>query len=108
MSLRERAREVAVLRTLGFTSQRILTLFLGESVSLAVVGGVLGVLTTAVLMQVIGKSNLGIRIPAATKVKFATMVVAIAVAGLVGALSALIPSYRASHGNIVEGLRHIG
>jgi ABC-type antimicrobial peptide transport system permease subunit len=41
-------------------------------------------------------------------VKFATMVVAIAVAGLVGALSALIPSYRASHGNIVEGLRHIG
>jgi putative ABC transport system permease protein len=108
MSVRERTREVAVLRTLGFTRQRILALFLGESVSLALAGGGLGVMTAAAWLHLIGKSSLGIGIPAATKVKFATMVVAMAVAGLVGLASALIPSYRASQRNIVEGLRHIG
>src|SRR4029450_8458026 len=44
MSIRERTREVAVLRTLGFTRERILSLYLGESVTLALIGGLLGVL----------------------------------------------------------------
>jgi len=34
--------------------------------------------------------------------------VVLLVAALVGVTSALVPSYRASHVNIVEGLRHIG
>src|SRR6185503_16825322 len=42
MSIRERTREVAVLKTLGFTRNSILGLFVGEAVSLAVVGGFLG------------------------------------------------------------------
>lgn len=76
--------------------------------SLALAGGFLGVLTAAGLLHLIGKSSLGLGIPGATKVKFATMVAAMAVAALVGLASALIPSYRASERNIVEGLRHIG
>ena len=39
-----RTREVAVLKTLGFTRQRVLSIFVSESVALAVAGGVLGVL----------------------------------------------------------------
>ena len=39
MSIRERTREVAVLKTLGFTRNSILGLFVGEAVSLAVIGG---------------------------------------------------------------------
>jgi ABC-type antimicrobial peptide transport system permease subunit len=42
------------------------------------------------------------------KVTPGTMAVALLVAGLVGLLSAVIPSYNASRVNIVEGLRHIG
>ena len=42
MSIRERTREVAVLKTLGFTRRTILSLFVGEAVTLALVGGVLG------------------------------------------------------------------
>src|SRR3989454_9978557 len=42
MSIRERTREVAVLKTLGFTRNRILGLFVGEAVSLALVGGLIG------------------------------------------------------------------
>ncbi len=42
MSIRERTREVAVLKTLGFTRQTILRLYLGEAVLVALIGGVLG------------------------------------------------------------------
>src|SRR5713226_2765108 len=42
MSVRERVREVGVLKTLGFTRPAILGMILGESVSLAVIGGAVG------------------------------------------------------------------
>jgi ABC-type antimicrobial peptide transport system permease subunit len=37
-----------------------------------------------------------------------TVLVAMIVAGVVGFLSSVVPSYHASRVNIVEGLRHIG
>jgi ABC-type antimicrobial peptide transport system permease subunit len=42
MSIRERTREVAVLKTLGFTRKTILSLFVGEAVTVALIGGILG------------------------------------------------------------------
>src|SRR5271154_3102825 len=42
MSIRERTREVAVLKTLGFTRQGILGLFVSEAVALSLAGGILG------------------------------------------------------------------
>ena len=42
MSIRERTREVAVLKTLGFTRNSILGLFVGEAVSLSLIGGLIG------------------------------------------------------------------
>src|ERR1700730_14114991 len=44
MSIRERTREVAVLKTLGFTRPTLLGLFVGEAVTLSLVGGILGAL----------------------------------------------------------------
>jgi len=38
----------------------------------------------------------------------ATMAAALFVAGMVGLISSLLPSYHASRVDIVEGLRHIG
>jgi putative ABC transport system permease protein len=107
MSIRERTREVAVLKTLGFTRQTVLSLFIGEAVTLSLVGGVLGSLAAYGLIYMFTHS------PAAggffpIKITGATIVVAMVVAGAVGLLSALVPSYHASKVNIVDGLRHIG
>lgn len=107
MSIRERTREVAVLRTLGFTRHFILSLFLGESVTLAVAGGLLGVLLAAVLMRIISHSP-AVGIPASMKVTPPTVLVALFVSALVGLLSSVIPSYHATRVSIVDGLRHIG
>jgi putative ABC transport system permease protein len=108
MTIRERTREVALLKTLGFTREKILALFLGEAVSLALLGGLLGVVVATALMRLIVSSPRGIGIPAAMRVTLPTMLIALCVAGVVGLLSALLPSYNASQRNIVEGLRHIG
>src|SRR5208337_4974971 len=107
MSIRERTREVAVLKTLGFTRQSVLGLFVSEAVSLAVAGGIIGVALAYGLIYAITHSpqffsffNM--------KVTPVMWVVAVFVSGLVGLASSLIPSYHASQVNIVDGLRHIG
>ena len=51
LTIRERTREIGVLKTLGFTGGRILRLVLGESVLLALLGGLPG-LALAVLVTI--------------------------------------------------------
>lgn len=49
MTVRERARETAVLRTLGFSRLRVLVLITGEALTVSAAGGVLGTLLTLAL-----------------------------------------------------------
>jgi putative ABC transport system permease protein len=107
MSIRERTREVAVLKTLGFTRQTVLALFVGEAVALSIVGGILGAVGGYGLIYMFTHgSQAGGFFPILMTPWI--MVVSMLVAGLVGFLSSIIPSYHASQVNIVEGLRHIG
>ena len=108
MSIRSRTREVAMLKTLGFTARNVLSLFVGEAVALSLAGGLLGVLAATGLVQLIAHSLSGIGIPAGLAVTFPTMAAALMVAASVGFISACLPAYNAARMNIVEGLRHIG
>jgi putative ABC transport system permease protein len=106
MSIRERTREVAVLRTLGFTRGRILKLLLSESIAISVIGGLIGVaLATGAIVFM---ARPGIGLPVSMHMTAGTALVALAAALLVGFVSGLIPSYRASHLGIVDALRYIG
>jgi putative ABC transport system permease protein len=105
MSIRERTREVAVLKTLGFTRRTILGLFVGEAIVVALVGGVLG--SVAAFLIGVGAGKAG-GMMGALQVALPTILVAWCVAALVGFISAVVPSYNASRLNIVDGLRHIG
>lgn len=108
MSIRERTREVAVLKTLGFTRRTVLGLFVSESVVLALVGGLLGALGASALIFVMSHSPQAGLFLNGVKVSATTMSFALLIAGLVGFFSAFVPSYYASQTNIVDGLRHIG
>lgn len=108
MSIRERTREVAVMRTLGFTGRKVLSLLLGEAVALSLAGGFLG--AGGAYSLVWGLKRL---IPAASlagllKITAPTLLLVLAVAALVGLLSGIFPAYRASRVNIAAGLRHLG
>jgi putative ABC transport system permease protein len=108
MSIRERTREVALLKTLGFTRGTVLALFMGESVSLAAFGGFIGAIAASGLVYVMARSpQMGLFL---TGVSFSVpmVLVAVLVGATVGLASSFVPAYNASRGNIVEGLRHIG
>ncbi len=108
MSVRSRTREVALLKTLGFTRRRVLATFVSESVALAVAGGILGILVAFPLVAFLARASIGVGIALDMKVNTPTVALALFVAAAVGLISGYIPAYGASRKNIVEGLRHIG
>lgn len=107
MSIRERTREVAVLKTLGFTRRSVLGLFVSEAVALSLVGGLLGAALGWMMVYGLTHSPQFFSF-FPMKVTWGIWVVAMLTSGLVGLLSAAVPSYTASQVNIVDGLRHIG
>jgi len=107
MSIRERTREVAVLKTLGFTRRNVLGLFVSEAVALSLAGGVIGVGLGWLLVYGLTHSPQFFSF-FPLKVTPAIWAAAMLTAGLVGMLSAALPSYHASRVDIVDGLRHIG
>ena len=107
MSIRERTREVAVLKTLGFTRRSVLGLFVSEAVALSLAGGFVGVgLGWLMVYGLTHSPQFFSFFP--MKVTFGIWLAAMLTSGLVGLLSAAVPSYHASNINIVDGLRHIG
>lgn len=109
MSIRERTREVAVLKTIGFTRKAILGLFVGEAVIVAALGGVLGTLFALFLITGGTHSPQGGNLFAIAQHFWPyTAPTACGVAMLSGFLSSAIPAYGASRTGIVDGLRHIG
>jgi len=108
MSIRERTREVAVMKALGFTRGKVLGLFVSEGVSLALAGGIVGALGAYGLVFLLAHApGLGLFF-GGLKLTVPTLAVALMVAASVGFVSTFIPSYGASRTNIVDGLRHIG
>ena len=108
MSLRERTREVAVMRALGFSPGILQLLFLAETVALAAGGWFLGTLAAYGLTFALVHSRAGGPFAVLLKIPATTLAVSLPLAALVGIVSTIVPSYRASRINIVEGLRHVG
>jgi putative ABC transport system permease protein len=105
MSVRERVREVGVLKTLGFARSEILTMILGEALAISIGGGLIGYLLSAVLMRGVVHSPIGGFLPTLPFIEFGVGAACIATAGFVGMISAMVPAFGASRLSIVEALR---
>jgi putative ABC transport system permease protein len=108
MSVRERIREVGVLKTLGFTQGEILGIVLGEAAVLSLIGGVLGYLLAFALTGVIRQAP-------AFFAEFKTLTIVppvaallLVVAVLIGLIASFIPAWNASRTNIIDSLRYSG
>src|SRR5215469_5122763 len=108
MSVRSRTREVAVLKTLGFTRQRVLSIFVSESVALALAGGLLGILVAVPVITGLTRRFIGLGIPLDMKVNAPAAGLSLLIALILGLVSGYLPADRVSRLNIVEALRHIG
>ncbi|MGD0869873.1 MAG: FtsX-like permease family protein [Bryobacteraceae bacterium] len=105
MSVRERAREVGILKTLGFTPASILMMILGEACAISMAGGILGYLISTLLMQGVAKSPFGGFLPAIRIFEPPVALVCVLAAGIIGVMSSLVPALSASRTTIVEALR---
>lgn len=106
MTARERSSEFAVLKTLGFGPLFIFGLICGESVALALTGGLIGTALTfpgGALFQAQLKSFLPV-----FEVSNNTVALILMVSLGVGLLAALPPAIRVSRLPIGDGLRHLG
>ncbi len=56
LSIRERTREIGVMKTLGFTSGRIFRMVLVESLLVALIGGVLGVMASGLMVKLVNEA----------------------------------------------------
>jgi putative ABC transport system permease protein len=106
MAVRERTREYAVLKTIGFTGRHLTAFILGESLLIGLAGGVVGVLLTFPVVK--GFSHALPTMFPVIGVAPLTIVMALAAAGLCGVIAATAPTIRAVRLSIVNGLRTVG
>jgi putative ABC transport system permease protein len=107
MSIRERRGEIAVMRSIGFTSRTILSLLLSESLLIGLIGGIIGCGTAFIVLHLfaVGSSALG----AFGDIQMPPFVLAgtLVIAAMIGILSALVPATSAARRNIVDALRTV-
>lgn len=103
MTVFERTREIGVLKSVGWTSMKVLTMIMGESIVLTIISGIigtiLGLLAVIILFNITGGDmtltyNIGIFIRA------------FAVALIVGILGGLYPAIKASRLAPTEALKY--
>ncbi len=107
MSVRERIKEIGVLKTLGFTTGKVLTMIIAESVIIALLGGALGCLLAYGVSLALGKAQIAF-LPLGLPLPPVVPAVSLAVALAIGFLSSILPAANASRVPITEALRHIG
>jgi len=106
MTARERLGEYATLKALGFGGGFLAAMIFGESLAIAVMGSVIGVVCTFPV-AVWFAAQMGTLFPV-FEVSRETVMLQVACAVAVGMAAALLPARRAVRVRIVDGLRAIG
>ena len=104
IAVRERTSELAVLKAIGFSDRFIVLLVLGESVLIALIGGVLG-LGFAKLITMGGNPMAGVL--AVFVLPNYSLVLGFVVTILVGVFAGIIPAFNAMRLRLVVALRRV-
>ncbi len=101
MSVSERTREIGIRKSLGATRRDIRRQFLAESVTLALLGGVLGLVAGMALAGLVAAVS-----PLPARVTLWSVAVALGLGGSVGIAFGVYPATRAARLDPVEALRY--
>ena len=105
ISVRERTNELAVLKAIGFSDRLVLAFVLGESLVIAIVGGVFGLLLAKVATPLLSGALNGM-LPALI-LSPGILLTGFATALVVGFASGLLPGLGAMRMRVVNALRRV-
>jgi putative ABC transport system permease protein len=105
MSVFERTKEIGVLRAMGWSRWRVMTLILMEAAALGVAGGVVGVALGWGALHILGMLPQTASIVSST-LPLRTLLDGLVMAILVGVAAGSIPAWRGAQLSPVEALRH--
>ncbi|HUJ72060.1 MAG TPA: FtsX-like permease family protein [Verrucomicrobiae bacterium] len=105
MSVRERVREVGILKTLGYTPEAVLGILLSESVFIALVGGLLGLGIAGVITSALRHVPVMFISLRRLSLPFWVLAATVMLSMLVGVASSFVPAWNASRRPIVACLR---
>lgn len=100
VSVKERTNLIGIQKSLGAKNIFILVQFLGESVMLSTIGGLLGLIFTY-LITLLGKSAIDMDI----SLKITNIILGFTISILIGIISGFVPAYNASQLDPVEAIR---
>jgi putative ABC transport system permease protein len=105
MAVRERVREVGVLKTLGYTNGIVLLVLVGEAVIISLIGGAIGVLLASGLCAWI-RTQPSVFVNTSTiTVPPSVAILCLLIAVTIGIVSSIVPAWIASRRSIVEALK---
>ncbi len=107
MAIRERFRELAVLKALGFRRRELFSFILAESFGLSFAGAVLGIAGTWLFWSSINLQKLTAGFLIYFEVTPRIMAMAGVVAALLGIVSAIAPAVAVARMSVVDGLKTI-
>ncbi len=105
MAVRERVREVGVLKTLGYTNGIVLLVLVGEAVLISFIGGVIGLLLTSGLLALMRTLPSTFVNMSQLTLPLSITLLCLLIAVTIGVVSSIIPAWGASRRSIVEALR---
>ena len=100
LSIKERTKEIGILKELGSSKEEILLQFLFESVIISTFGGIMGVLLSYLLMPLMKYTNT----PVSPSIE--GQIISIIFAMITGTLFGLYPAYKASQLKPIEALSY--
>lgn len=107
MSIRERTREIGVLKALGFRSHQILGLLVSESVLLAFGAALIGSWGAKLFYGSIPMAEITKGFIRQFNVTFGTLLLCAGIGLLVGLIAAGVPAWQASRRSTIDALRRV-
>jgi len=110
-SVLEKTKEIGIMKAVGARNKDIMTIFLLNSVLIALIGGIIGVILGYLLSDLLpilmgGAGGMTGKLGSSTIVTMESVVLSLSISVIIGTLSGVIPAYQASKLKPVDALRH--